>query len=375
MTVLCACVAYQIISHNRDAHGGRLEQKHQITKRQARLESPHPYSDSLILSPVVLQPSFASNAATERWHGIRVLSQFESAYAELVNSSEGSRLEELSGLLISKASLELSLDDFESFALGLKNTRSLSSAMLSLGERVANELDWSGKIQWMQDRSGDPVFQGAFGRIAMTVPPSEVSDLLRMAGRMENRLLSDAMLSGVYATQDVESIKKVINAYNNNELLSIRADFISSAPINLAASGRIDDALNVCSLIKDSAGRSAAYRAIIMNSVRESPSNAAAILARIEKESDRASVVDALVSGWSSSNLEEASKWVSNLAPGTVRDKAAEEVARSVMLVNPQDALSWANSIDEEFTRDNTVRKVMDHIKATNPGLWKEISN
>lgn len=64
----------------------------------------------------------------------------------------------------------------------------------------------------------------------------------------------------------------------------------------------------------------------------------------------------------------------SNLAPGIVRDKAAAEVARSVLLLNPQDALTWANSIGADSLRKSTVSKVMDHIKATNPSLWEQVS-
>jgi hypothetical protein len=64
----------------------------------------------------------------------------------------------------------------------------------------------------------------------------------------------------------------------------------------------------------------------------------------------------------------------SNLAPGIVRDKAAAEVARSVLILNPQDALTWANSIGADALRTRTVSKVMDHIKITNPSLWEQVS-
>jgi hypothetical protein len=371
--VLCVVIVrLQSVGGARHTEGENNPNPAKSQRNETRRDSES--GGPLVISSASVPPSSGSAPETAKWDGFSSLAQFQSAYADLLSAREGRELERLSCLLIGSASRVLSLDDMETFALEFKDPGSIATAMYFVGEKAAKELDWPAKVKWLHDRSGDPAYQGAFGWIGSTATPEQVPELLAVAGKISDSFLSAALLRGVFGTGNVESIKLVVDAFNKGRIKTSMGNFFADAPSSLAASGRTDEALEICAMIADEAGRSGAYRGIVMGSVLNSPSKAAAIVERIPNEKDRAAVVDALVQGWASSNLEEASKWVSNLAPGIVRDKAAAEVARSVLILNPQDALTWANSIGADALRTRTVSKVMDHLKITNPSLWEQVS-
>lgn len=129
-----------------------------------------------------------------------------------------------------------------------------------------------------------------------------------------------------------------------------------------------DRALGIINAMPPGYERTELLQTLTARWAQDAPRETADWATRIPDATEQSRAVGTLVTSWMQTNPQEASQWVNHLPPGPSRDAAIAAMNQSsAFRRDPQTAVLWASTIQEEKLRNATLQAALNRWMATDP--------
>lgn len=301
------------------------------------------------------------------------LKSYEAAYEALSGLEGEERWGKFTDLYV-KASMTLSLDDFEKLCDGFLNIDDRQSGLLCLGKRYAEENPLGG-LEWLEKLPDDGTTTQAFTQFGAHLPHEFANEVINFAKSHDNPARAAALLMSFGSgNTDFSLALKIVEAGNQNSALAAAwHDDIGKLTRGFVLEENFNDAIKISAHIQDSKLRTEAYMQTVRSIANRNPSEAARIVIELPGEAEQVRTIPFVADSLARQAPDKAAEWVSSLPSGIVRDTATKSVSTTLLSLYPEFSLEWAMNIASCELRDQQISAILDYAKAKFPSKYNQL--